>query len=43
MPLSFVGSRLWMEARDGRGGAAGFVGADSMPRRPAVLGDAGLE
>jgi two-component system, OmpR family, sensor histidine kinase ChvG len=30
LPLSMVGSRLWVEARDGSGGVSGFLGADSM-------------
>ena len=30
LPSSMVGSRLWVEARDGSGGASGFLGADSM-------------
>ena len=30
LPLSLVGSRLWLEARDGSGGVSGFMGADSM-------------
>jgi two-component system sensor histidine kinase ChvG len=30
LPLSMVGSRLWLETRDGSGGVSGFMGADSM-------------
>ncbi len=30
LPLSMVGSRLWLEVRDGSGGVSGFMGAESM-------------
>ena len=30
LPLSMVGSRLWIEVRDGSGGVSGFMGAESM-------------